>query len=271
MMRVCHLNTCRSASPRRIRAAEEFHGQGGIHRQFFPVHRAGSPRVHGGARFRTVDEMIGTRGRLNVRNAVNHWKARGLDFSAILHQPDVPAGAARGVRGPQESWSRARGRPRDHRPLRRRARARDGGVAEPAHRQRAPDGRHDARLRGYAPARRARLPDDTIRLQFTGIGGPELRRLRAARQSRCASRATRTITSGRGCRAARSSSIRRGRRRSCRKRTFSSQRRAVRRERAARRTSAASPAKGLRSATAGAHAVVEGVGDHGCEYMTAAA
>ena len=45
--------------------------------------------------FRTMDEMIGRVDRLNVRPAVDHWKAKGLDFSTILHQPDVQADAPR--------------------------------------------------------------------------------------------------------------------------------------------------------------------------------
>jgi glutamate synthase (ferredoxin) len=40
--------------------------------------------------FRTVDEMIGCTNKLEPKQAVEHWKARGLDFSAILYQPDVP-------------------------------------------------------------------------------------------------------------------------------------------------------------------------------------
>ena len=39
--------------------------------------------------FRTVDEMIGRVDRLDVEPAVEHWKARGLDFSAILYRPPV--------------------------------------------------------------------------------------------------------------------------------------------------------------------------------------
>ena len=39
--------------------------------------------------FRTVDEMVGRLDRLEVRKAVDHWKARGLDFSRILYQPEV--------------------------------------------------------------------------------------------------------------------------------------------------------------------------------------
>jgi glutamate synthase (ferredoxin) len=39
--------------------------------------------------FRTIDEMIGRTDRLEPRRAVTHWKAKGLDFSNILYQPDV--------------------------------------------------------------------------------------------------------------------------------------------------------------------------------------
>jgi glutamate synthase (ferredoxin) len=40
--------------------------------------------------FRTVDEMIGHTDRLEPGKAIDHWKAKGLDFSNILYQPDVP-------------------------------------------------------------------------------------------------------------------------------------------------------------------------------------
>jgi glutamate synthase domain-containing protein 3 len=39
--------------------------------------------------FRTVDEMIGRVDRLEARKASDHWKAKGLDFSALLHRPEV--------------------------------------------------------------------------------------------------------------------------------------------------------------------------------------
>ena len=41
--------------------------------------------------FRTMDEMIGRVDRLKVRAAIDHWKAKGLDYSAILHQPPMAA------------------------------------------------------------------------------------------------------------------------------------------------------------------------------------
>ncbi len=39
--------------------------------------------------FRTIDEMVGRVDRLEPRKAIDHWKARGFDFSNILYQPDV--------------------------------------------------------------------------------------------------------------------------------------------------------------------------------------
>ena len=48
-----------------------------------------------GLGFRTVDEMIGRSDRLDVNPAVDHWKARGLDLSSILYQPEVPDSVAR--------------------------------------------------------------------------------------------------------------------------------------------------------------------------------
>jgi glutamate synthase (ferredoxin) len=41
--------------------------------------------------FRTLNEMIGRCDRLEMKNAVDHWKAKRLDFSALLCQPDVPS------------------------------------------------------------------------------------------------------------------------------------------------------------------------------------
>jgi glutamate synthase (ferredoxin) len=39
--------------------------------------------------FRTIEEMVGRVDRLEPRKAIDHWKARGFDFSNILYQPDV--------------------------------------------------------------------------------------------------------------------------------------------------------------------------------------
>ena len=64
--------------------------------QLFLLHRRASARSTwpswASAR---VDEMVGRVDMLEVEPAVDHWKARGLDFSAILYNPPVPARVAR--------------------------------------------------------------------------------------------------------------------------------------------------------------------------------
>jgi len=40
--------------------------------------------------FRTMDEMVGRVDKIEMRAAIDHWKARGLDFSQILYNPQVP-------------------------------------------------------------------------------------------------------------------------------------------------------------------------------------
>jgi glutamate synthase domain-containing protein 2/glutamate synthase domain-containing protein 3 len=44
--------------------------------------------------FRRFDDMVGRVDRLHCREAIDHWKARGLDFSAVLTQPDTSDGRA---------------------------------------------------------------------------------------------------------------------------------------------------------------------------------
>jgi glutamate synthase (NADPH/NADH) large chain len=41
--------------------------------------------------FRTIDEMIGRVDRLDSRRALDHWKAQGVDLSRLLHKVDIPA------------------------------------------------------------------------------------------------------------------------------------------------------------------------------------
>jgi glutamate synthase (ferredoxin) len=52
--------------------------------------------------FRTVNEMVGNSDRLEMRKAVDHWKAKGLDYSKILYQPDVAPDVGRYCQIPQD-------------------------------------------------------------------------------------------------------------------------------------------------------------------------
>jgi len=44
--------------------------------------------------FRQIDDMVGRSDRLRMHKALSHWKAKGLDFSAVLHRPDTSDGRA---------------------------------------------------------------------------------------------------------------------------------------------------------------------------------
>jgi len=52
--------------------------------------------------FRKVDEMVGRSERIEMRRAVDHWKARNLDFSRILFKPTVPRHYGRTCQIPQD-------------------------------------------------------------------------------------------------------------------------------------------------------------------------
>lgn len=45
--------------------------------------------------FRTINEMVGRVDKLKIHKAVDHWKARGLDLTPLLHAPDVGPEIAR--------------------------------------------------------------------------------------------------------------------------------------------------------------------------------
>jgi len=95
MMRVCHLNTCPvGIATQDPELRKKFAGQPEHVENFFRFVAQEVREYMARLGFRTMDEMIGRVDRLDVKTAVDHWKARGLDFSRILHQPAVPAGLA---------------------------------------------------------------------------------------------------------------------------------------------------------------------------------
>ncbi|HEX4566721.1 MAG TPA: glutamate synthase-related protein, partial [Vicinamibacterales bacterium] len=87
MMRVCHLNTCPvGIATQDPELRKRFTGTPEFVVNFFR-YIAEEVREHMSMLgFRTMDEMIGMSDRLNMRPALDHWKARGLDFTAMLRQ-----------------------------------------------------------------------------------------------------------------------------------------------------------------------------------------
>jgi glutamate synthase domain-containing protein 2/glutamate synthase domain-containing protein 1/glutamate synthase domain-containing protein 3 len=92
MMRVCHLNTCpvgiatQDPELRRKFAGKPEHV---INLMYFIAEDL--RKIMAGLGFRTIREMVGRVDLLDVDQAVAHWKGEGFDFSKILFKPEMPS------------------------------------------------------------------------------------------------------------------------------------------------------------------------------------
>ncbi|RIK83588.1 MAG: glutamate synthase large subunit [Hyphomicrobiales bacterium] len=91
MMRKCHLNTCpvgvATQDPvlrKRFKGAPEH-----VVNYFFYVAEE-VRELLAAMGFRRLDEIVGETGLIEKEAMIDHWKARGLDFSRIFHRPDAP-------------------------------------------------------------------------------------------------------------------------------------------------------------------------------------
>ncbi|OFW40273.1 MAG: glutamate synthase subunit alpha [Acidobacteria bacterium RIFCSPLOWO2_12_FULL_67_14b] len=172
MMRVCHLNTCPvGIATQDPELRKTFTGKPEFVQNFFRFIAEEVRELMAELGFRTLDEMIGRADCLDAKPADNHWKAKGLDLSPLLHQPDVPAGTARRAVRRQESGLAG---VLDHTLIARSAEALAHQTpVEIALPIRNTD-RTSGTLLGYEITRRyggAGLPDDTIRVMFEGAAG----------------------------------------------------------------------------------------------------
>ena len=93
MMRVCHLNTCPvGIATQDPELTEKFSGQPEFVQNFFEYIAEEVREYMAQLGFRSINEMIGQVDKLNVREAVEHWKAKGLDFSGILYKAEPRPG-----------------------------------------------------------------------------------------------------------------------------------------------------------------------------------
>jgi glutamate synthase domain-containing protein 3 len=91
MMRVCHLNTCPVGIATQdpvLRKKFEGKPEHVVNLMMFLAEEVREYMAQLG--FRTVAEMVGRVDRLDAREAISHWKARGVDLTQILHRPEVP-------------------------------------------------------------------------------------------------------------------------------------------------------------------------------------
>jgi glutamate synthase (ferredoxin) len=95
MMRVCHLNTCPvGIATQDPELRKRFAGQAEHVMNYFRFIAREVREYMAKLGFRTLDEMIGRIDRVVAHKAVEHWKAKGLDYSNILYVPRTEPGVA---------------------------------------------------------------------------------------------------------------------------------------------------------------------------------
>ena len=91
LMRVCHLNTCPvGIATQDPVLRKKFAGQPDHVVRFFHFVAEEVRELMSQLGFRRFEDMIGQVDRLEARDVSGHWKAKGLDLSDLLHKPDVP-------------------------------------------------------------------------------------------------------------------------------------------------------------------------------------
>src|SRR5207249_569374 len=91
MMRVCHLNTCPvGVATQDPVLRQKFSGKPEYVVNYFRMIAEEVRELMAQLGFRTIDEMVGHREKLDMRRAIAHWKAKKLDLTPILYMPPVP-------------------------------------------------------------------------------------------------------------------------------------------------------------------------------------
>jgi len=96
LMRVCHLDTCPvGVATQNPELRKKFSGKPEFVVTFFEYIAEEVREILASLGYRTLEELIGHTELLDTRKAVEHWKAGGLDLQPVLHSPDVPAAMPR--------------------------------------------------------------------------------------------------------------------------------------------------------------------------------
>ena len=90
MMRVCHLNTCPvGVATQNPELRKQFKGDPEHAVNFMRFIAQETRELMAELGFRSLDEMVGRTDVLAPKKAIDHWKAKGIDLSPLLHQPEV--------------------------------------------------------------------------------------------------------------------------------------------------------------------------------------
>jgi len=94
-MRKCHLNTCPvGVATQDPELRKRFRGKPENIENFMRFVAQETREIMASLGFRTIDEMVGHIDMLQTDDAVGHWKSKGLDFSNVLAMPAVPDGGS---------------------------------------------------------------------------------------------------------------------------------------------------------------------------------
>ena len=172
MMRVCHLDTCPvGVATQNPVLRERYTGKADHVVTFFEYVAQEVRELLAELGFRSLDEAVGRVDALDVAQAVDHWKAAGLDLSPILHLPDLPEGAAlHQTTGQDHGLDKAL----DNELVKLAAPALESGEPVRAQLEIRNVNRTVGTILGHEVTKRYRgegLPDGTIDLTFTGSAG----------------------------------------------------------------------------------------------------
>ena len=251
MMRACHLNTCPvGIATQDPELRKRFQGQPEHVINFFFFVAEELRGIMASLGIRTVDELIGRTDLLRADEAIDHWKARGVDLSQILAFPELPrapraTASSRRLRSSRTTWTGSSSR---RRARRSRAACRWRSSA-PCATSTAASAASSPRTSRRGTGSRAWPRTRSASTSTAPPGSRSAGGSRTASRSRCT--ATPTTTPARGCRVGRWSCGRRRRRRTRPRRTSRSATSSSTARPAARRSSAGWPASASASATPG--------------------
>jgi glutamate synthase (NADPH/NADH) large chain len=175
MMRVCHLDTCPvGVATQNPELRKKFSGKPEFVVTFFEYLAEEVREILASLGFRSIQEAIGQVEVLDTLEAVEHWKASHLDLKPILHMPDIPESAARCNTTGQDHGLEAA---LDNDLIRMAAASLENGsptiISCPVQNV----NRTVGTMLGYEVTRRHGgngLPDDTIRVNLEGSAGNSL-------------------------------------------------------------------------------------------------
>jgi glutamate synthase (NADPH/NADH) large chain len=172
MMRKCHLNTCPvGVATQDPELRKRFSGQPEhvVNYFFFVAEEVREIMAQLG--IRKFDELVGRADLLDMRAGIEHWKARGLDFSKIFYQPTVPAEVPRRH---AEDQDHGLAKALDHKLIEQARPALEKGQKVQIETKIINVNRTCGTMLSGEVARRygnAGLPDDTIHIKLTGTAG----------------------------------------------------------------------------------------------------